>query len=112
MHVAHIKATMNNTTVTIATGTGNVLAARSAGMCGFKGAKRGTTYAAQTVATEAATIAMTRGIDKIRVQLNGMGPGRASAMKGLQIAGINVVAVTDVTAVPHNGCRPKKARRL
>ena len=110
--VAHIQATFNNTIVSIADQTGAVVCWSSAGRVGFKGAKKGTPYAAsqcsETVAKEAVSI----GVKKIEVKINGPGPGRESAIRSLQNSGLDIISIRDVTPVPHNGCRPRKQRRV
>lgn len=111
-HIVHVNAAINNTIVTVSDAKGAVKNWASSGSVGFKGAKRSTTYAAQMAGTQAAKIAKENGIEEVRVQIKGMGSGRAPVLKGLQTGGLRILAVSDVTPVPHNGCRPKKARRL
>eukprot|EP00051_Salpingoeca_urceolata_P003453 m.57937 g.57937 ORF g.57937 m.57937 type:complete len:173 (+) comp12797_c0_seq3:113-631(+) len=110
--MAHVLSTMNNTMITITDAEGNTLNWASAGSCGFKGSRRGTTYAAQIAGAKAAAVAKEKGVSNVRVLLKGLGRGRVSAVKGIQQAGLNIKALSDVTPVPHNGCRPPKARRL
>lgn len=109
---AYIKSTFNNTIVSIATKKdGHVFASASAGTCGFSGAKKSTPYAAQLTSEKAAKKAISLGIEKVDVEIQGTGSGRESAIRGLYIAGLKVVSITDTTPVPHNGCRPQKHPR-
>lgn len=108
---AHIKASFNNTIVTITEHNGNVLAWGTAGASGFKGTKKSTPYAAQIAAESAAEKAKAYGIEKVEVYVKGIGPGREQAIRGLHSAGIDIGSIADVTPLPHNGCRPKKQRR-
>lgn len=109
----HIQATFNNTIVTISDTSGNVLAAASAGACGFRGSKKGTAYAAQVAAEKAATTAKnTFGMTKVEAYIKGVGLGRDAAIRAMATVGIAVESITDVTGVPHGGVRPKKARRV
>ena len=110
--VAHIKATFNNTIVSISDLSGNVLAWCSAGMVGFKGAKKSTPYAAQMASLNVARQAKEIGLRELEVLVKGPGPGRESAIRSLQAAGLAVKKVRDITPMPHNGCRPKKKRRV
>ncbi|KAL5482211.1 hypothetical protein EMCRGX_G022506 [Ephydatia muelleri] len=110
--VMHIYTSYNNTIFTIADYTGRVLAWTSAGSEGFHNARRGTTFAAQSAAAAAARKASNLGLQRFRVQLKGPGQGRQSSLKGLEMGGLSIVSIQDVTPIPHNGCRPKKARRL
>jgi len=110
--IAHIQATFNNTIVTITDQNGNVLTWASAGSLGFKGAKKGTPYAAQMAAEAAAKKAMDMGVRQVDVRVKGPGAGRESAIRALQAAGLDIVIIKDVTPVPHNGCRPPKRRRV
>ncbi|XP_005357797.1 28S ribosomal protein S11, mitochondrial [Microtus ochrogaster] len=110
--VAHIKATHNNTQIQVVSAANVSLARASCGTEGFRNAKKGTGIAAQTAGIAAAAKATGKGVTHIRVMVKGMGPGRWSAIKGLTMGGLEVVSVTDNTPVPHNGCRPRKARRL
>ncbi|XP_041534224.1 28S ribosomal protein S11, mitochondrial [Microtus oregoni] len=110
--IAHIKATHNNTQIQVVSATNVSLARASCGTEGFRNAKKGTGIAAQTAGIAAAAKATGKGVTHIRVMVKGMGPGRWSAIKGLTMGGLEVVSITDNTPVPHNGCRPRKARRL
>lgn len=110
--IAHIKATFNNTIVTITDLDGNTLIWASAGTVGFKGAKKSTPYAAQLASFNAAKKVREIGLSDVEVFVKGPGPGRESAIRALQAAGLNVKRVKDVTPVPHNGCRPRKRRRV
>ena len=109
---AHIFATFNNTVVTITDMTGSPLAWGSAGSAGFKGSRKSTPYAAQMSAESAARRAMEQGMQTVDVYVKGPGPGRESAIRALASAGLNVLSITDVTPVPHNGTRPRKRRRV
>ena len=109
--VAHIHSTFNNTIVTITDEAGNVLAWSSAGALGFKGSKKSTPYAAQMAAEAAATAAKEYGVKTVDVNIKGPGPGRESAVRALQTAGLEIQAIIDNTPVPHNGCRPPKRPR-
>jgi small subunit ribosomal protein S11 len=109
---AHIQATFNNTLVTISDPNGNVLAWSSAGASNFKGSRKSTPYAAQVTAENAARKAMEHGVRQIEVYVRGPGSGREAAIRALQTAGLQVVSITDVTPIPHNGCRPPKRRRV
>jgi small subunit ribosomal protein S11 len=109
---AHIQSTFNNTLVTITDPNGNVISWGSAGMHGFKGSRKSTPYAAQVTAEAAARKAMEHGLRQIEVYVKGPGSGREAAIRSLQSAGISVVSITDVTPIPHNGCRPPKRRRV
>lgn len=108
---AHIHATFNNTIVTITDGQGNVLNWASGGSVGFRGARRSTSFAARQAAKQAAIEAVDYGMSGVDVFVKGPGPGRESAIRAIQSAGLQVVSITDVTPVPHNGCRPPKRRR-
>ena len=110
--VVHIKATFNNTTVTITDVNGNTVAWSSAGSRGFKGSRKSTPFAAQLAAEEAARRAMEHGMRSIAVFVKGPGAGRESALRALQTSGFKVTLIRDVTPVPHNGCRPPKRRRV
>lgn len=110
--LARIKSTFNNTIVTITDLEGNALVWASAGSQGFKGSRKGTPFAAQITAREVAKKAQEHGVKKVDVLLKGTGSGRETAIKALQAAGIQVGRVKDVTPVPHNGCRPRKRRRV
>ncbi len=110
--VAHIKATFNNTIVSISDSTGNVISWSSAGKSGFKGSKKSTPFAAQLAAQTSAKEAIEQGLKKIEVWVKGPGAGREAAIRSLQAAGLEIVAIKDVTPIPHNGCRPPKRRRV
>lgn len=109
---AHIYATFNNTIVTITDLNGNPIAWGSAGAAGFKGSRKSTPYAAQMSSEGAARRAADHGMQTVEVYVKGPGPGRESAIRALQAAGLNVLSITDVTPVPHNGTRPRKRRRV
>jgi small subunit ribosomal protein S11 len=110
--VAHIKATFNNTTVTITDTNGDTLCWASAGTVGFKGSRKSTPFAAQRAAETAAANAQKYGLKEVDVRVKGPGSGRESAITALQSAGLTVRAIEDVTPLPHNGCRPPKRRRV
>lgn len=110
--IAHIKATFNNTTVSIADTNGDVLCWASAGTVGFKGSRKSTPFAAQRAAETCADRARKFGIRELEVRVKGPGSGRESAITGLQVGGIAIKAIEDVTPLPHNGCRPRKRRRV
>jgi len=110
--VANILATFNNTQVTITDVHGNLIGWSSAGRVGFKGSRKSTAYAAQQVAQDAARQAMAHGMKEIEVRVKGPGSGRESAIRALQAIGLEISAIKDVTPVPHNGCRPRKKRRV
>ncbi|TET43504.1 MAG: 30S ribosomal protein S11 [Dehalococcoidia bacterium] len=109
---AYIQSTFNNTTVTITDMEGNVVAWGSSGSAGFKGSRKGTPYAAQIAARDAAHRAMGDGLRRVEVYIKGPGSGREAAIRALQASGITVTAIRDVTPIPHNGCRPKGRRRV
>jgi small subunit ribosomal protein S11 len=109
---AHIQSTFNNTIVTITDPAGNVICWSSAGQNGFKGSRKSTPYAAQVAAENAARKAMENGMRQVEVFVKGPGAGREAAIRSLQAAGLQVTAITDVTPIPHNGCRPPKRRRV
>lgn len=109
---ANVEATFNNTIVSIADLHGNVIAWSSAGKAGFSGARKSTAYAAQVVAEQAGKKAMEHGLIDVEINLSGPGAGRESAVRSLQSLGLNVTLIRDVTPIPHNGCRPKKKRRV
>ncbi|BAP17368.1 MAG: 30S ribosomal protein S11 [cyanobacterium endosymbiont of Epithemia adnata isolate EadnSB Bon19] len=109
---AHIQSTFNNTIVTIADTKGDVVSWASAGSSGFKGAKKGTPFAAQTAADSAARRAIDHGMRQIEVMVSGPGAGRETAIRALQGAGLEITLIRDVTPIPHNGCRPPKRRRV
>lgn len=110
--VAHIRSTFNNTIVTIADTTGNVLSWASAGEMGFRGSRKSTPFAAQMAAEQAAKAAMEHGLKQVEVFVKGPGAGREAAIRSLQAAGLEVNSIKDVTPIPHNGCRPPKRRRV
>jgi small subunit ribosomal protein S11 len=109
---AFVQSSFNNTLVTLSDPQGNVLAWGSAGATGFKGSRKSTPYAAQVTAEGAARRAMEHGLRQVEVFVKGPGAGREAAIRSLQAAGIQVVSITDVTPIPHNGCRPPKRRRV
>jgi len=110
--VAHIHASFNNTIVTITDTAGNVLTWSSAGNKGFKGSRKSTPFASQLAAESAAKKAMEHGMRQVEVYVKGPGTGRESAIRAIQAAGLEIVAIKDVTPIPHNGCRPPKRRRV
>ncbi|MFP4531272.1 MAG: 30S ribosomal protein S11 [Desulfobacterales bacterium] len=110
--VVHIQSTFNNTIITITDPNGNVISWSTAGMNGFKGSRKSTPFAAQLASEDAAKKAREHGMKKVEVYVKGPGPGRESALKALQGVGFTVVMIKDVTPVPHNGCKPKKRRRV
>lgn len=110
--VAHILATFNNTTVSITDAQGNVISWATAGKIGFRGSRKSTAFAAQQVAQDAARQAMAHGVREVEVQVKGPGSGRESAIRALQAIGLEITLIKDVTPVPHNGCRPRKKRRV
>lgn len=110
--VVHVKATFNNTLVTITDMNGDVIATRSAGAMGFKGARKSTPFAAQRAGEAAAGDARKMGMVEVEVRVKGPGSGRESAVTALQSAGLRVTSIEDVTPIPHNGCRPRKKRRV
>ena len=110
--IAHIQASFNNTHVSISDMEGNTLAWASAGSLGLKGSRKGTPFAAQLTAQRAATAAREHGVQQVEVRVKGPGSGRESAVRSLQAAGLEVKAIKDVTPIPHNGCRPRKRRRV
>jgi small subunit ribosomal protein S11 len=109
---AHIRATFNNIIVAMTNSTGQVITWSSAGKMGFKGSKKNTPYAAQMAAQDCASKAFELGLRKVEVFVKGPGSGRESAIRTIQIAGIEITAIKDMTPLPHNGCRPPKARRV
>ncbi len=109
---AYIQSSFNNTIVTITDERGSTLVWSSAGSSGFKGTKKGTPFAAQLTASNAARKAIETGVKQVAVLVNGPGPGRETAIRGLQAAGLTITSIKDVTPVPHDGCRPPKARRV
>ena len=109
---AHIKSTFNNTIVSITDPTGAVIAWASAGHVGFKGSRKSTPFAAQVASEVAGRAAMEQGIKNLDVEIRGPGPGRESSVRALAALGIRITSISDVTPVPHNGCRPQKRRRI
>ncbi len=109
---AHIQATFNNTIITISDPQGNTLCWASAGSSGFKGSRKSTPFAAQQAARNAAKMALDMGMREVDIFVKGPGPGRESAIRSLMAAGLHVTSITDVTPLPHNGCRPPKKRRV
>ena len=110
--VAHVKATFNNTMITITDSKGETLCWASAGTCGFKGSRKSTPFAGQMSAQQVADKAIKFGMKEIEVKVKGPGSGRESAITALQAAGLKIKSIEDVTPLPHNGCRPKKRRRV
>jgi len=110
--VAHIKATFNNTHITLSDPYGNVVAWATAGTSGFKGSRKSTAYAATLAAQKAAKEAMTMGLTTVEVKVKGPGSGRESAIRALAVEGLQITSIKDVTPLPHNGCRPPKRRRV
>jgi len=110
--IAHVNATFNNTMITIADAQGNTIAWSSSGQSGFKGSRKSTPYAAQMAAEDAGRKAMEHGMKTLEVEVKGPGSGRESALRALQTVGFDITAIKDVTPIPHNGCRPRKRRRV
>ncbi|MEM9616716.1 MAG: 30S ribosomal protein S11 [Pseudomonadota bacterium] len=110
--VVHVNASFNNTVVTITDEQGNTISWSTAGGMGFKGSRKSTPYAAQLAAEDAAKKAMDHGMQTVNVEVRGPGSGRESALRALQSAGLTVSMIRDVTPIPHNGCRPRKRRRV
>jgi small subunit ribosomal protein S11 len=110
--IAHVNATFNNTTITITDSRGNAVTWGSSGKAGFKGSKKSTPFAATVAAEQAAREAMTLGVRRVHVRVQGPGSGRESAIQALAAAGLQVKSIKDVTPIPHNGCRPPKRRRV
>ena len=110
--VAHVNASFNNTMITITDAQGNSIAWASSGSSGFKGSRKSTPYAAQIAADSAARKAMEHGVKTLEVEVKGPGSGRESALRALQAAGFTITSIKDVTPIPHNGCRPRKRRRV
>ena len=110
--IVHIQSTFNNTIVTAADPQGNTIAWSSAGACGFKGAKKGTPFAAQQAAQSVAKKIVDHGMKSVQVELSGPGAGRETAIRAFQSAGLRATLLRDVTPIPHNGCRPSKRRRV
>jgi small subunit ribosomal protein S11 len=109
---AHIKASFNNVIISITNQTGQVVSWASAGKMGFRGSKKNTPYAAQMASADCAKVAVDAGMKKVDVFIKGPGSGRDSAIRTLQASGLEVLSITDITPLPHNGCRPPKARRV
>ncbi|MDB4287494.1 30S ribosomal protein S11 [bacterium] len=110
--IVHVKATFNNTIVSVTDERGNSIGWSSAGKMGFRGSRKSTAYAAQVVSQDACRQAMAHGLKEVEVRVKGPGAGRESAVRAVQAVGVDVNTIEDVTAIPHNGCRPKKARRV
>ena len=110
--VAHVNSTFNNTMITISDENGNTISWSSAGLMGFKGSRKSTPYAAQMAAEDAGSKALEHGLKTLRVEIQGPGSGRESALRALQSSGFTITSIKDVTSIPHNGCRPKKRRRV
>ena len=110
--VVHIQSTFNNTIITITDLSGNVIAWSSAGTQGFKGSRKSTPFAAQVAAEDAVMKSKEHGMRRVQVYVKGPGSGRESALRSLQVAGLNISLIRDVTPIPHNGCRPPKRRRV
>jgi small subunit ribosomal protein S11 len=110
--VAHVNATFNNTMITISDAQGNAIAWSSAGTMGFKGSRKSTPYAAQLAGEDAGNKAIEHGMKILEVEVKGPGAGRESALRALQAVGFTITAIRDVTPIPHNGCRPRKRRRV
>jgi len=110
--IAHIYASFNNTIISITDSKGNLVAGNSPGRAGYKGSKKSTPYAAQVAAEAAALTAFSLGMRKVTVRIKGAGPARESSVRALKNSGLEVLSILDVTGIPHNGCRPKKRRRI
>jgi small subunit ribosomal protein S11 len=110
--VAHVNATFNNTMITITDAQGNTISWSSSGMLGFKGSRKSTPYAAQVAAEDAGRKAVEHGMRTLEVEVKGPGAGRESALRALQTVGFSITSIRDVTPIPHNGCRPRKRRRV
>jgi small subunit ribosomal protein S11 len=110
--IAHITASFNNTIVSISDLRGNIIGWSSAGKCGFRGSKKSTAYVAQVIAQDASRQAMSHGLKEVEVRVKGPGTGRESAVRALQAMGLEISTIKDVTPIPHNGCRLRKARRV
>ena len=110
--IAHVNSTFNNTMITISDENGNTISWSSAGLMGFKGSRKSTPYAAQMAAEDAGTKALEHGVKTLRVEIQGPGAGRESALRALQSTGFTITSIKDVTSIPHNGCRPPKRRRV
>lgn len=110
--IVHIKATFNNTLITVTDLDGDTICSRSAGCVGFKGSRKSTPFAAQQAAQSCANTAMRNGVREVEVKVKGPGAGRESAISAMQQAGLRIASIEDVTPLPHNGCRPPKRRRV
>jgi small subunit ribosomal protein S11 len=110
--IAHVHASFNNTIITITDRQGNTLSWATAGGCGFRGSRKSTPFAAQVAAEKAGVAAQEYGVKNVEVRVRGPGPGRESAVRALNAAGLKVTSIEDVTPIPHNGCRPPKKRRV
>ena len=110
--IAHVNSTFNNTMITISDENGNTISWSSAGLMGFEGSRKSTPYAAQMAAEDAGTKALEHGVKTLRVEIQGPGSGRESALRALQSTGFTITSIKDVTSIPHNGCRPPKRRRV
>ena len=110
--IAHVNSTFNNTMISISDENGNTISWSSAGLMGFKGSRKSTPYAAQMAAEDAGTKALEHGVKTLRVEIQGPGSGRESALRALQSTGFTITSIKDVTSIPHNGCRPPKRRRV
>ena len=110
--IVHIQSTFNNTIITITNLVGDTISWASAGSSGFKGARKGTPFAAQTAAENAAFMALNNGMKNVEIVVKGQGSGRETAIRALETAGFKILSIQDITAVPHNGCRPPKRRRV
>jgi len=110
--VAHVNSTFNNTMITISDAKGNTISWSSAGLMGFKGSRKSTPYAAQTAAEDAGAKAKEHGVKTLKIEIQGPGSGRESALRALQASGFTITSIKDVTSIPHNGCRPPKRRRV
>jgi small subunit ribosomal protein S11 len=110
--VVHINSTFNNTIITITDLAGDTIAWSSAGSVGFKGARKGTPFAAQTATEAASAAAMGQGLRKVEVLIRGQGSGRETSVRALEVLGLDIVSIKEITPIPHNGCRPPKRRRV
>ena len=110
--IVHIQSTFNNTIITITTMIGDTISWASSGSSGFKGARKGTPFAAQTAAEKAALEALSTGIKTVEILVKGQGSGRETAIRAIEGAGLEIISIQDITPVPHNGCRPRKRRRV
>ncbi len=110
--IVHIRATFNNTLITVTDMDGDTIGSVSSGCVGFKGSRKSTPFAAQQAAMRCATVAMRNGVREVEIRVKGPGPGRESAISAIQQAGLRITSIEDVTPLPHNGCRPRKRRRV